>query len=187
MATLIDATTQTVALVEHLERLYQPILDRVLRPDEHVCVAVNGLYHASVLAATDQRVIIIKDLGRQVFAVGLPEIVAIELHRPFGVFATNYVEVSVERGASDRDWDANPHRSPTCVPFSSAEKDQETFECAVAAIRELIHGTQRLQPVAAPQQPSVFAQVVRLGSLHRSGAITDEDFSSKKQELLAQI
>ncbi|MET8566967.1 DUF4429 domain-containing protein [Streptomyces sp. NPDC004783] len=64
------------------------------------------------------------------------------------------------------------------LPFAAA---------VLAAVRE--HGSGAPVPVPAPRRdPADIAERIRhLGELHQAGLVTDEEFSSKKAELLAEL
>jgi hypothetical protein len=52
--------------------------------------------------------------------------------------------------------------------------------------------TQWIQPISAPTAPQpgeddIFAKIERLAALHAKGILTDEEFSTKKAELLARL
>ncbi|WP_435605250.1 DUF4429 domain-containing protein [Streptomyces ardesiacus] len=66
------------------------------------------------------------------------------------------------------------------LPFAAA---------VLAAVRERSAGTPVPVPVPAPRRdPADIAERIRhLGELHQQGLVTDEEFSSKKAELLAEL
>ncbi|MFH8972454.1 DUF4429 domain-containing protein [Streptomyces sp. NPDC017890] len=66
------------------------------------------------------------------------------------------------------------------LPFAAA---------VLAAVRERGAGASVPVPVPAPRRdPADIAERIRhLGELHRAGLVTDEEFSSKKAELLAEL
>lgn len=46
---------------------------------------------------------------------------------------------------------------------------------------------QQTQAASAPSQEDAMAQLQKLGELHTAGILTDEEFASKKQDILSKI
>ncbi|MFH9858048.1 DUF4429 domain-containing protein [Streptomyces sp. NPDC017202] len=90
---------------------------------------------------------------------------------------------------------ARPDQDPAAVVFGlgyGAVHESLPFAAAVlSAVRGRGAGTGAAVAVAAPVQrrgPADVAERIRhLGELHRAGLVTDEEFSAKKAELLAEL
>jgi hypothetical protein len=85
---------------------------------------------------------------------------------------------------------AQPDQDPTSVVFGlgyGPVHESLPFAAAVlAAVRA--RGPVPAGPVPARRDPADIAERIRhLGELHRAGLVTDEEFSSKKAELLAEL
>ncbi|MFJ8542019.1 DUF4429 domain-containing protein [Streptomyces sp. NPDC093586] len=86
-----------------------------------------------------------------------------------------------------------PDQDPASVVFGlgyGPVHESLPFAAAVlAAVREQGAGTPVPVPVPAPRRdPADIAERIRhLGELHQAGLVTDEEFSSKKAELLAEL
>lgn len=86
---------------------------------------------------------------------------------------------------------AQPDQDPAAVVFGlgyGPVHESLPFAAAVlAAVRQ--NGTVAVVPAAAPRRdPADIAERIRhLGELHQAGLVTDEEFSVKKAELLAEL
>ncbi|MFB7589418.1 DUF4429 domain-containing protein [Streptomyces sp. NPDC056169] len=87
---------------------------------------------------------------------------------------------------------AQPDRDPASVVFGLGLGPVHESLPFAAAVLAAIRGKDRA-PVAVPagaarRDPGVVAERIRhLGDLHRAGLVTDEEFSAKKAELLAEL
>ncbi|MFI8516822.1 DUF4429 domain-containing protein [Streptomyces sp. NPDC085481] len=87
---------------------------------------------------------------------------------------------------------AQPDRDPASVVFGlgyGTVHESLPFAAAVlAAIRGSSPRVPALPGAAAPHDPAGVAERIRhLGELHEAGLVTDEEFSAKKAELLAEL
>ncbi len=128
--------------------------------------------------------------GDQVFPVR--DLCGVEWRSPNGV--DGYLRLVPRGGAPRAD---RPDQDPACVVFGRYGPVHESLTFA-ASVLAAIRGKDRAPavPVAAPvgardaelRDPGAVAERIRhLGELHQAGLVTDEEFSAKKAELLAEL
>lgn len=86
---------------------------------------------------------------------------------------------------------AHPDRDPASVVFGLGYGPVHESLPFAAAVLAAIRGSARVPVLpgqAAPYDPAGVAERIRhLGELHQAGLVTDEEFSSRKAELLAEL
>lgn len=88
---------------------------------------------------------------------------------------------------------AQPDRDPASVVFGLGYGPVHESLPFAAAVLAAIRGKDRVPvtagvPATARRDPGAVAERIRhLGDLHRAGLVTDEEFSAKKAELLAEL
>ncbi|MGW4163962.1 DUF4429 domain-containing protein [Streptomyces sp. NPDC004788] len=84
---------------------------------------------------------------------------------------------------------AQPDHDPASVVFGFGYGPVHQSLPFAASVLAAIRGASARVPVTVPQRdPAGIAERIRhLGELHRAGLVTDEEFSSKKAELLAEL
>lgn len=70
-----------------------------------------------------------------------------------------------------------PFRSPRGLSEQAAYNRQ---------LQDRFESTRRVQPVAPAREPDVVTGLADLGELHRTGVLTDAEFESAKEKLLAR-
>ena len=181
-----------VALVENIKGTSRKILDENLQPGEEVVVLMEGT-KGQVLAATPSRLLLIKTgFGSGGFGVGkksksfsYDHITSIDCSKgmAFGRFqvsaaGTKEVSGGYFTGAFDAE---------NVINFGAG--GYEKFLAATNKVRELMtaFATARSGSHAAPVAESVPDQILKLAQLRDAGILTEDEFQTKKVELLARI
>jgi hypothetical protein len=158
-------------------------------PDDAIAaVGVNGY------CAFDGKFLTIQHVGLGRFTVGkgvkrvpLGSVSAVQI-KPAGSIVSGFIQFTVPGG--------NERRSEFGQQTFDATKDENSIvfvrdqEAAFLAFRDAIEEaiTARHSPAATQTQvPTVLDQIAQLASLRDSGALTAEEFESKKAELLRRI
>jgi len=188
----------TAELIEELPKQLESNLAELLMPGEDVLVKLKGAWKEALIC-TDRRVLIIKSgfMTGQTFG-------ADSFQQPYGNIAgvqvkygmvSGYIEISAGGMANTAKdfWSGNrntdPAKAPNCVSLND-KRQRDRFQQAATFILEKVSGTHR--PTAEGQGPadereSIISAIARLGELHVAGVLTEEEFSSKKAELLAKL
>lgn len=83
----------------------------------------------------------------------------------------------------------DPFQISNCLPAS--KKAIASWQPKLESIRESIHAAKSSPPPGTPPPPEpdreqpLVAQLAQLAELHRTGALTDEEFAAAKARLLA--
>jgi hypothetical protein len=181
-----------MAGLDELDKKARQIIAKALEPDEEVLVARDGEHGAIV--ATNRRILITKwglttgsAFGKQVNTWDLSNVSGIE-HRkgmtteaivvqaPGAAPVTNF-------GRMD-DGPASVWRAPNAIFVNKNKKKKNDDQDVVGTLRKLVAdhqgaGTQAVTPSADPVE-----QVRKLGHLRDEGLITEDEFQTKKRELL---
>lgn len=185
-------TQKPIALVEKLGSKEQKVLNSMLIPDENVIVALKGRSN-QVLVATTRRVIIIKSgimagvtFGNKNTSYDLVTITSIEvqMHMMSGT-----VELSTEGMQGFERTKSNSYEAPNCIPIGREHLPQ--FQEAVRVIQQLVQEA-RIPQVQQKDEPikasaTIPEQIQQLAALYQAGVLTNEEFTSKKTELLARL
>jgi hypothetical protein len=173
---------------DQLNEKAQKAINAALEPDEQVVLAIGG-ESGSALVATERRVFIFKKgvttgsmFGKQLNSWDYSNISGVEVKQ--GV-TTHAVVVQVPgvapvtkfgRFASGPNsvWEA-----PNSIMAAKTGVDQ-----AIGALRRLIADHQRSSHVSEPHRSDPIDQIKRLGELRDQGLLTEEEFQSKKRQLL---
>lgn len=188
-------------LIDALPNDLEKALSQVLAHGEEVTVKLKGAFKEA-LVCTDRRVIIVKKgfmtgqtFGSDAFQQPYRSIAGVQVK--FNIMS-GYVEVNsggmqnVSKSYWAQSGSADPSKAPNCVSLNSKQQ-AERFRQAASYILERIDGAHAPQPAsaetsAAPtEQEAVLASITRLGELRDAGVLTEEEFSTKKAELLARL
>jgi hypothetical protein len=85
--------------------------------------------------------------------------------------------------------DKPPQKDPRCVSWGIQKFGGTTALVAAAVLARIPRGLAELPPPPSPpgETDTVLRHLAELGELHRSGVLTDEEFSTAKQALLRRL
>lgn len=166
-------------------------LEAILVKGETIEVQLKGVWK-EVLVCTDRRVIIIKSgfmtghfFGSNVFQVPYANVAGCDVN--FHLL-TGYFELSTGgmQNTQKSYWGGSSAKSPNCVTLNTRVKP-ERFRQACSFIMERV--LQIRQPVvsvsATPVQENASESLERIWKLKNDGAITQEEYETMKQRLVA--
>ncbi|MEX2454508.1 MAG: SHOCT domain-containing protein [Rhodospirillaceae bacterium] len=78
------------------------------------------------------------------------------------------------------------HTAHDALEFKTFEA-KPLFDAVRQRLEALRHGPREMSGASAPQGESLMDQLKKLGELHITGVLTDDEFSAKKAELLAKL
>lgn len=193
-------------MVEKLPGRLERRLKEMLRPDETVHIKLRGAFKEG-LVCTNTRVIVLKGgfmtgqvFGTDTFQLPYSNVASVEVK--FHLI-TGYFEVSAG-GMQNRpksywstDTSVDPAKAPNCVSLNSrgqARKFREACSFILARTTDTKRGNS--PPGDAPpevpsarhaSQAEVLASIERLGDLRSKGIISEDEFQSKKADLLSSL
>jgi len=130
-----------------------------------------------------------KGLGRMGHSKGdrripLASITAVQM-RPAGAFANGFLKFTVPGSPELRGGLNAAGKDENAVIYRKSQ--QEEFNRVRERVEAYIAQRNAPQPAAAPAQPDVTDQLKKLGELRDAGVLTNEEFETKKAELLARL
>jgi hypothetical protein len=171
------------------------LLGDALSPGEEVICRLAGMSKSQSLVLTDRRAFIIKvgwrsgqTLGGKVSSFEYRNINSVEVRASMmtGVFEIAAGGVQGREAAYFGKDKSSAWKLPNTLPI--AKKQMKDFQLGAQAIRERSSTAQHpAAVVAAPAPPDVMDQIRKLGTLHAEGVLSEEEFASKKAELLARM
>jgi hypothetical protein len=174
------------------------LLRRNLVPGERVLGQVIANFGQAIIA-TDHKVLIIKTglmagatFGGKATSFDYRTMVGVEVRSGFthGEFELIAAGLSAPQGSRSRD-KRRIEESPNGVVFPATSS--RIFDKMATKIREMTaaaHGSGvavNPQPAASAPSASIPDQIRALSDLHASGILTDDEFSTKKAELLSRL
>jgi hypothetical protein len=177
-----------------LNRKASEAVSAELLPDEEVRVIVTGSSGQAILG-TDRRAFVYKKgvlagatLGRKLTTYEYEHISGIELH--LGMSSGAVVirapgEISVRTSAWSNKKDS-PNEARNAIPVQR----RRDVEAQVRSLRELVAAWNRSEHTPSKhetEQPDTLGQIERLGQLRDRGLLSDDEFESKKAELLKRL
>jgi len=193
-------------MVEELPGRLEKGLKELLRADETVHIKLRGAFKEG-LVCTNTRVIILKGgfmtgqvFGTNTFQLPYSNIAGVEVK--FHLI-TGYFEVSAG-GMQNRpksywstDASVDPAKAPNCVSLNSRNQAR-TFREACSFILARITDVKRensppreasadIPSARHASQAEVLALIERLGELRSKGIISEDEFQSKKADLLSRL
>lgn len=193
-------TGASTNLIEDLPDRIETELAKLLSPSEKVLVKLKGAFKEG-LVCTDRRVIILKGglmtgqlLGSNTFQQPYSNIagVQVKFHLMSG-----YLEVSgggmqnTPKSYWSTDKKSDPAKAPNCISLNS-KKQAARFREACSLILSKIDQSptaEAPQPVSTVRadEPDPLATLERLGQLKEAGVLTEEEFLTKKSEILKRL
>jgi hypothetical protein len=151
-----------------------PPLARMLRPDEPLVRATRASFddRVGMVAITDSRLILI---GKAVFSNQVNEI-------PLTAVVTLGMEQEFMRNEL-----ALNLRSGQTVRLGNVDDIASFADTLRDAVRQANTPSPAPQAAPAPPQPDVLDQLAKLADLHTAGVLTDDEFQTKKTELLNRL
>jgi len=181
-------------MVEPLPQKQAILLKSTMTTDEEIFGQIVGLYGQTAVATT-KRVLILKSgfmvgstFGSKSTSFDYRNITAVEIRTSL---ATGYFELT-----------AGGMTLPNVTGIGNKQRQQElpnviTFDKSSRAnwdrfagkVRDMTHAmhTSPILAVPSPAELPIPAKIAQLAELHKSGLLTDDEFSAKKTELLSRI
>jgi hypothetical protein len=190
MAKLTVAYAEGWPVMQPLGKKEQQFIHRNLAPGERVLGQVIGNFGQTIVA-TDHKVMVVKTgmmagqtFGGKVTTFDYRNIAGVEERKGFaqGEFVLINPSMQATQGNRLKDKQA-VNQSPNGVVFSSV--NVKHFDAFAAKIREQVANV--TAPTSAPAPQSIADQIRQLADLHSAGVLTDDEFNSKKAELLARM
>lgn len=170
------------------------LLKRNLTPGEIVIGQVIANF-GQVVAATDQKVIIVKTglmagqtFGGKATTFDYRNIGAVEVRTGFAQGEMEFINPSMPSSQGNHNKDkVKIAETPNGVVF--AKNNAGLFQEFAGKVREMVGTANSSGPSDQPAAvaPSILDQIRQLGELHSAGILTDEEFSTKKGELLERM
>jgi hypothetical protein len=179
-----------------LHRRANDALDTNLAPDEAVEVVITGPSNQAIIG-TGRRAFVYKkgfmagaSFGSELTSWDYRHLVGVQFHTGMlsGAVVLQAPGQTGTRTSTWRHGDDDPYKAPNAIPIT---KPWLQAEEGVAMLRQLIDrahqppGGHEEVPGAADQDP--IAVLRRLGELRDSGVLSEEEFQTKKAEILRRI
>jgi hypothetical protein len=187
-------TTDLMTDRSRLHRRANEALDQNLAHGEGVQVIITGP-SAQAIIGTGHRVFVYKkgfmagaSFGSELTSWDYRNLVGVQLHT--GMMSGAVVlQAPGQSGTRTNVWkqgDSDPYKAPNAIPIN---RPYDQAEAGVARLRQLIHfaqnGHQTVPSAPAPvPAASLVDEIKRLADLHAAGALTNEEFTAFKAELL---
>ena len=198
MAKIATKTVDGWPMMEPLGAKEADLLRRNLAEGERVLGQVIGNSRQAVVA-TDHKVLVIKTgmmagqtFGGKATSFDYRTIVGVEVRTGFSQGEFEIIAASMQAPQGNRNKDkVKVLESPNGIVFFKSNRN--VFDRMAAKIREMTaaaHGAgTALNPHPAPPASgsSIPEQIRSLSELHAAGILTDDEFSTKKAELLARM
>jgi hypothetical protein len=187
-------------LMDALPGRLEKALNAVLTKDEQVHIKLKGTFNQALICTSD-RVLIIKSglmtghlFGNNIFELPYSGISGAEVK--FGQL-TGYFEMTgggfqkTARNYWSQSRGSDPAKAANCVSLSGKGMGQR-FRDAASFILERCNTTGVAQAPGAPvagqnAQETILNAIAGLNELLQSGALTEQEFERKKQELLSRL
>jgi hypothetical protein len=185
-------------LIEELPSSLEKHLAEQLAPGETVLLKLKGAFKEG-LVCTDARVMILKagfmagqTFGKDVFQQNYRNIAGVQVKYNL---LSGYFEVNASgmQNTTKSYWSTNsstdPAKAPNCISINQkAQKLKFQQACAfILAKVEQIHTQQSAPAASTSAQDDLLEAVAKLGKLHEAGILTDQEFETKKAELLQRL
>jgi hypothetical protein len=187
-------------LIEELPAKIEASLTRILGAEEKVHVKLKGAFKEGLIC-TDSRVIILKsgfmtgqifgtDTFQQTYAAISGVQVKYNLMSGYFEVSAGGMQNSVKSYWSS-DKNADPSKAPNCVSLNS-KAQKANFQAAASFITNklgeirLAGQSTQAAPAASPQSEAL-AALHQLGALKEAGILTEEEFATKKADLLSRL
>lgn len=193
---LLRASSKGGEMVQTLPSRLQRALRQNLRPGEQVLVQLQGAFKQALIC-TDTRVLILKGgimcgqlFGTNCFQLRYQNVSGVEVK--FSLF-TGFFEMSSggmqnqPRNFWSRSERTSPTRAANCVSLFNRSQAR-LFRQACSFILERVdqlHAPQAVHP--AVRRMEALAALEQLNALRKEGALSDDEFRSKKAELLSRV
>ena len=180
-------------LLEKLPDRIETALSKLLGPNEGVLVKLKGAFKEGLIC-TDSRVIILKGgfmtgqmLGNEAFQLPYANIsgVQVKYHIMSGYFEISAGGMqNTTKSYWSHDKNSDPSKAPNCVSLNS-KAQQEKFQEACSFI--LTKMNEPRTDTATSTNNNIFAALEKLGQLKDAGILSEEEFTTKKAELLKRL
>lgn len=178
-------------------------LSRNITPGESVLFHLEGASHQTLVAMTD-RVILVKPGymagatgGARVTSIPYRDVTGIEVNTGMTsavlqVTSPSYPVARVDywSGVGSKNSDANsPFVLPNCIP--APKRSIKSWEPYLARLRELVaeakHPSGHVPAAVSAPKPSAADRLRELASLRDAGILSEDEFATKKAELLKEL
>jgi len=192
----VPDSPSSVGPIESLPERLERELGQLLGPAEMVLCKAKGAFKEAVVC-TESRVIILKGgfmtgqmLGNNSFQQPYSNIAGVQVSYHL---MSGYFEVSAGgmQNVAKSYWSSgegsDPAKAPNCVSLNS-KSQAERFRQIAAFILAMVDETRHSPTVATPSpadDPLIILE--RLGKLHEAGVLSEEEFLTKKAEMLGRL
>lgn len=191
---------KTKELIEDLSnKKLEKYLAETLRPDETVHVQLKGAFKEALIC-TDKRVIILKTgfMTGQTFGVNMFQLPYSKITGAEVKFKlmSGYFELSsggvqnTEKSYWNNQKGKSPQESPNCVSINdkkTAEKFREACTFIIYKIEDTNQVTGAKEAAVSKEDIPVPALIKQLADLRDQGILSEDEFQTKKLELLARM
>jgi hypothetical protein len=194
MAKLTVATNAGWPVMTPLGKKESDLLGRNISSGEKVLGQVIGNFGQAVVA-TDHKILVLKTgmmagqtFGGKATSFDYHMIGGIEVRTGFSQGELEIINPAMPGRQGNRNRDkAKINESPNGVVFPKV--NGKFFEQFASKVRERVSMAHAPAAVAPPAQPehSIPEQIKQLAELHTAGILTEDEFSTKKAELLARM
>jgi hypothetical protein len=115
--------------------------------------------------------------------IPLASITAVQM-RPAGTFANGFIRFTVPGSPELRGGLSNAGKDENAVIFN--KKEANDFERVREAVESYIVG-HHARPAPTAATPDISEQIKKLGELRDQGLVTEEEFETKRDELLSRM
>lgn len=184
----------SLLLIEEVKGGLKKALDSNIDPSEEIKVCLNG-DPGECLVVTDKRVMIIKAgyssgamFGQKVKSYPFNQITSVEyscglISGRIQITVPGSVEQTQRRNENIFSASFDARQAENVVNFGSAKKEQ--FKQAAAIIRQMCNSSNNQS--ATKTEPDIIEQIKKLAELKEAGILTEEEFNTKKAELLQRL
>lgn len=195
--------SSVTGLMETLPDRIETALGQLLSPSEVVFLKLKGAFKEGLIC-TESRVIILKGgfmtgqmLGNNSFQQPYSNIagVQVQFHLFSGYFEVNAGGMqNAPKSYWSSDRKSDPTKAPNCVSLNSKQQAERFRRACTFILSKVDEGRSRIVPHGG--RPSIPAQqsdedpismLERLGKLKEAGVLTDEEFLTKKAEILGRL
>ena len=176
-----------------LHKKVRKLVEENIGDGETVEFCLVGEGKQSIVALND-RLLIIKPgfmagatLGARATTFYYRDIISIEVNTG-ALMGVIEITTPSYQGAKEKDYwgrgDRDPYKISNCIPI--AKRNLKEYQPYLTKLRTKIEQAKQLHPAStvSPSQGNLASELEKLGSLWKSGVLTDEEFEQAKKKLL---